>query len=93
MDRLTALMHCIQQLGGEAVVVGDRLEIYGGKKLEGGVTVSSYGDHRIAMAVAIGALGCAKPVVITEAESVTKSYPRFYKEFKKLGGVADVIRE
>lgn len=90
-DRLSALSRGIKKLGGNAEIEGDKLIIYGGERMEGGVTVSSIGDHRIAMAFSLGALGCEKPVIVTEANSVNKSYPDFYKDFKSLGGNAEMI--
>lgn len=90
-DRLSALRDGIIKLGGHAEVDRDNLIIHGGRKMEGGVTVSSIGDHRIAMAFSIGASGCEKPVIVTEADSVRKSYPDFYKDFQALGGMIEMI--
>ena len=36
------------------------------------------------------ALRCRGEVKITDAEAVSKSYPRFFGDFKALGGKADV---
>lgn len=49
------------------------------------IIVDSYNDHRIAMAFAImgAALG---NIIIKGAECVSKTYPGFWDEFKKLGG-------
>ena len=54
-DRLGALTRCIRDLGGQAADEGVDLVIAGGG-LEGGRT-SAGGDHRIAMAMAVAALG------------------------------------
>ncbi len=56
--------------------------------LKGG-TVDSAGDHRIAMALAVAALRTEKGITIRGAESVRKSYPDFFNEFRRLGGNAD----
>lgn len=58
----------------------------GKAKLPGGVTVSGHNDHRIAMMAAIAATRCEKPVTITGAECVKKSYPGFWEDYEKLGG-------
>ena len=89
-DRLTIIKEGITQLGGVIEVTDDTIVVSGGKRMKGGVTVSSNGDHRIAMAFAIGALGCERPVVITGAESIIKSYPNFFRDFKTLGGTAEL---
>lgn len=51
-----------------------------------GGTVSSHGDHRIAMSAAIAATLCTEPVTIQGAEAVNKSYPRFFDDLWLLGG-------
>ena len=60
------------------------IEIYGGA-LHGG-RVSSHGDHRIAMSLAAAALRADGPVTIEGAECVSKSYPLFFEELKRLRG-------
>jgi 3-phosphoshikimate 1-carboxyvinyltransferase len=39
------------------------------------------------MALAIAATRCENPVIIEEADAVSKSYPDFYKDYINLGGV------
>ena len=74
----------IQSLGGKTESTENELTVYG-TGLTGG-TVNSYNDHRIAMAAAIAATVCSKPVTISGAEAVNKSYPSFWNEYRKLGG-------
>lgn len=88
-DRLMTTARMIRDLGGEVEEIGDGL-IIKPVPLKGGET-SSFGDHRIAMAAAIGAIGCTEEVIIDRAEAVNKSYPNFYEDYKSLGGVVDVI--
>jgi len=87
-DRLHALYDCLTKLGADVEEREDSLIIKGKEKLKGG-TVSSYNDHRIAMAMAIAALRCEEPVIIQDAGAINKSYPNFFDDFKKLGG--DVV--
>lgn len=56
----------------------DSMEITGGR-IRGG-TMDSRNDHRIAMAGAIAGLTAEKPVTVTNAEAVNKSYPRFWSD-------------
>ena len=56
-----------------------------GTGLTGG-TVDAKNDHRIAMSAAIAATVCREPVTILGAECVSKSYPQFFEEYRKLGG-------
>ncbi len=46
--------------------------------------VNSHGDHRIAMALAILALG-SEPLTIEDADCVAKSYPDFWTDLQDLG--------
>ena len=55
--------------------------------------MSGYNDHRIVMSMAIAALSCEEPVLIRGAEAVAKSYPDFFREFRRLGGRADVVTD
>lgn len=88
-DRLMTTARMIRDLGGSVEETDDGLIIQGGK-LRGGET-SSFGDHRIAMAASIASLGCEKEVIIRQSEAVNKSYPKFYEDFKLLGGQVHVI--
>ncbi len=88
-DRLTSTANLIHSLGGRAEELPEGL-IVRGQKLAGG-RVNSFHDHRIAMAAAIAAIGCDQPVVIEDAGAAAKSYPAFYQDYAKLGGIADVF--
>ena len=83
-DRVATTMAMIEALGGKAEATEDTLRIYG-TGLQGG-TVDSHNDHRIAMAAAIAATICTEPVTILGAEAVSKSYPKFWEEYHRLGG-------
>jgi 3-phosphoshikimate 1-carboxyvinyltransferase len=83
-DRLATVTNMLTTLGAEIIEAQNGLIIKGGKKLSGG-TVSSFGDHRIAMSAAIAALACESAVTITEAEAVEKSYPTFFDDLATLG--------
>lgn len=83
-DRVATVMEMIENLGGKAEASDDSLAIHG-TGLVGG-TVDSHNDHRIAMAAAIAATVCKEPVTILGAEAVNKSYPKFWDEYRRLGG-------
>lgn len=83
-DRVATVIDMIRSLGGSAGATEDTLSI-SGTGLTGG-TVNSHNDHRIAMAAAIAATVCGKPVTILGADAVNKSYPGFWKEYRNLGG-------
>lgn len=84
-DRLDAMTQELSKLGADISQRADGLEIMGVDFLSGG-EVDAHNDHRIAMALAIGATRAAAPVIISGAESVNKSYPDFWKDYQMLGG-------
>ena len=85
-DRLAAVTRVLGGLGAEVTEGSDSLTIHGKESLAGGVKVDSFNDHRIAMMAAVAATRCDKPVTITGAECVAKSYPNFWEEYEALGG-------
>jgi 3-phosphoshikimate 1-carboxyvinyltransferase len=89
-DRLASVSAVLCALGADAVETEDGLVIHGGAALKGG-QVSSWGDHRIAMAAAIAATVCAGSVVIQGAQAVNKSYPGFFDDLRLLGGSVEEL--
>lgn len=83
-DRVASVIAMLEGLGGRAEADENTLTVYG-TGLTGG-TVDSVNDHRIAMSAAIAATACSCPVTILGAECVNKSYPRFFEEYRRLGG-------
>jgi 3-phosphoshikimate 1-carboxyvinyltransferase len=81
-DRAAALIDVLGTIGAKLNVKGDALHITG-SKISGG-RVDSHGDHRIAMAAAVAALGSERGVEIMRPECVAKSYPRFFKDLELL---------
>ena len=88
-DRLKAIATELRKMGADIEETTDGLIIHGKKHLQGGI-LSSWNDHRIAMALAIAALFCEQEVTIENAQVVNKSYPTFWAVFSKLGGQLDV---
>ncbi len=83
-DRVASTVAMLTALGGKAEADEETLTVYG-TGLSGG-TVDAVNDHRIAMAAAIAATACTRPVTILGAECVEKSYPQFWEEYRRLGG-------
>ena len=90
-DRLAAVASVLKQLGAEVEELPDGLVLAGSTRFRGGVTVDSFGDHRIAMMAAIAASGCEDSVVIRNGDCVRKSYPEFWEHYRSLGGEFDVL--
>ncbi len=79
-DRSTVLKKEFSKIGINISIEDDFMFIEGGK-IQGGA-VDSNNDHRIAMATGIVALGAESEITILNADSVNKSYTRFYRDLK-----------
>ena len=66
-------------------ILGDIMSVKGGNVT--GARVESHDDHRIAMAVAVAALGATGKVSIRDSQCVAKSYPVFFDDLRTLGAV------
>jgi len=53
-----------------------------------GGSVSSRGDHRIAMAAAVAGLAASGAVTVEGAECVAKSWPDFFESLASIGARA-----
>ena len=82
-DRLAAIATNLRAMGVRVSETEDGLEIYGGTPLKG-AQVSSFGDHRIAMAFAIAGMFAEGETVIDGVECVATSYPKFYETLRQL---------
>jgi 3-phosphoshikimate 1-carboxyvinyltransferase len=77
-DRISALIAGLRAMGADADELPDGFHVRACGQLSGG-TVDACGDHRLAMAFAVAALGAAGPTVINGAEAVDVSYPGFFE--------------
>lgn len=84
-NRVRAMSAMLSAVGAEVEETETTLAIQGvGGAFEGGCAVSSFGDHRIAMAAAVVASHSAHPIEIDDASCVSKSYPGFFGIYAKL---------
>jgi len=88
-DRIESVVSNLRSLGIEVEEKQDGMIIKGGK-LKGG-NLEGYNDHRIVMAFSVAALNAENETTITEAQSINKTYPDFFKDYNLLGGKANVI--
>ena len=82
-NRLTAVTSNLRAMGAEVEQTADGWKIPGGQKLHG-AEIESFGDHRIAMAFAIGALKAEGETLIRSSECVGISYPGFFTDLDAL---------
>jgi 3-phosphoshikimate 1-carboxyvinyltransferase len=86
-DRLTTVASELAALGAGVEVGADELLVRGGGGLRGAL-VSSHGDHRIAMAMAVAGLAAAGETVVGGMEAVPTSYPGFVADLATVSGGA-----
>lgn len=89
-NRLIAMADGLSNLGADVRLTEDGLIIYGVPKLRS-ASAFGYNDHRIVMALAIAALRANGKITVSDAQSIDKSYPNFFEDYRMLGGNANVI--
>lgn len=93
-NRPGVIVEMLGQMGVRAKLRGDKLQIEGrslesrilGRRLLRGGNFSTYGDHRIAMALSVASLGADSQIVMDDEACMAKSFPNFTKEFLKYTG-------
>lgn len=81
-DRIKAMVEGLAALGARVAELEDGFTIEGGARLRG-AAVRSHGDHRIAMALSVAALGAHGDTEISEADVVSISLPAFFGELER----------
>ncbi len=84
-DRVAAMAGVLSGMGVKCVERPDGIEIEGSRfgALKGG-EFETHGDHRVAMSLAVAALGAGGEVRIKESECVDVSYPGFFSDLERV---------
>jgi 3-phosphoshikimate 1-carboxyvinyltransferase len=82
-DRISAMTEGLRKLGVAVDEREDGMTIHGGETLQGN-KLRSFGDHRVAMSLAIAGLRAEGGVEIDDAECVDISFPAFFDLLGKL---------
>ncbi len=82
-DRLFALKTELEKLGASVKITDDSLAMVSTNNINSEVEISTYDDHRMAMAFAPIAL--KENIFIQDPDVVVKSYPDFWDHLNKLG--------
>ena len=85
-DRLKTTRELLERLGADVDELPDGLVVRGRGTLAGGECEGA-NDHRIVMSAAVAGARTQHPVVIRGAQAVRKSYPGFFDDFARLGGL------
>lgn len=88
-DRIAAMAEGLAELGIEVEVFDDGMQVTGGALQSG--SIDSHGDHRIAMAFAVGGLVAAGAVTINDTVHVQTSFPSFYTLAEQVGFKLSIV--
>ena len=83
-DRIKTTVSQLNKLGAQIEETDDGMIIYGKTTLQGGQTVDSYNDHRLAMTLYVAGLICKNEIFINNFEWVNISFPEFEYLFESL---------
>lgn len=84
-DRITATVEGLRRFGVTVEEFDDGMAITGERELKGAV-ISSYGDHRTAMAFIIAGLTASGTSRVEDTESIATSFPNFMELLESLSG-------
>jgi 3-phosphoshikimate 1-carboxyvinyltransferase len=82
-DRIAAMSEGLTAMGASITAHDDGWTVKGPSNLHG-ARVSSHGDHRVAMALAVAGLLAEGETEIVDAECVEISYPEFFDQLESL---------
>jgi 3-phosphoshikimate 1-carboxyvinyltransferase len=84
-DRIAVLAENLRRMGAQVEELPDGLRVAGRSagRLHG-AEIDPHGDHRMAMAFAVAALGAEGETVIRDADCAAVSYPEFFPTLERL---------
>ncbi len=85
-DRISAMATNLIALGVSVDECDDGMDITGVEQLVG-TKVDSFGDHRIAMSMAVAGLVSKGGITINDVSCIATSFPNFFELFEAVGGV------
>jgi len=80
-DRLVALKNELEKLGAEIQITDESLHLKSDNRIAQNRSIETYNDHRMAMAFA--PLALKVPIIINDAEVVSKSFTGFWEDFER----------
>ncbi|MBM7647986.1 3-phosphoshikimate 1-carboxyvinyltransferase [Bacillus ectoiniformans] len=82
-NRIDTVVNELKKLGANIEATPDGMIIHGKTPLSGG-SVSSHGDHRIGMMLAVASLVSSGDVILENPEAIAVSYPEFFQDLERL---------
>lgn len=77
-NRIDTVVSELSKIGATIKGTDDGMIITGKTKLVGNATVSSHGDHRIGMMLAVASCITQEPITLQDAKAIDVSYPTFF---------------
>jgi 3-phosphoshikimate 1-carboxyvinyltransferase len=84
-DRIAAMEAALTRIGADVEAQPDGMTVHGRTRLAGG-RIYSLGDHRVAMALAVAASRCTRPVEVEDVACVATSFPGFLELLRSASG-------
>ncbi len=82
-DRIATTVAMLRAAGVEVEEAPDGMTVTGGA-VEGGTSIHSHGDHRIAMCAAVLGLVGRQPVEVVDVDCIATSYPTFWSDLERV---------
>ena len=93
-DRITDYLTELRKAGANVEEKRDEIIVHGRPEgVEGGVTIDAHFDHRVIMALSIVGLRSKRPIRISDAHHVAKSYPNYFDHLASLGAKVEWVKE
>lgn len=83
-DRIYAIATELKKMGAHIQEEEEGLRIQKSKLI--GAPLFSHNDHRVALSLAVAALGAQGTTTIEKSDCIAKSYPTFLEHLQKMGG-------
>ncbi len=83
-DRIGCMASELRKMGVAVEELSDGMVVTGGK-LKGSSDLSSFKDHRIAMALSIAGLAAEGETIVRDSDCAAITYPSFVEDFKRMG--------
>jgi 3-phosphoshikimate 1-carboxyvinyltransferase len=90
VDRISLLAIELTRMGAQIVEYPDGLAIAGPARLQG-ARVSSHGDHRLGMALAVAGLAASGETTVEDADCIADSFPGFAQVMNALGANLEFV--
>jgi 3-phosphoshikimate 1-carboxyvinyltransferase len=84
-DRFAAIVEGLRACGVQVDVDGDNMVVHGVAQVQGGGTVATHLDHRIAMSFLVLGITTKQPVMVDDINAINTSFPSFISIMRQAG--------